>query len=315
MPPASFNAATTAAQAAKHFAAQIVGKTVLITGGTPKGLGAEAARVIAQHDPKLIILAGRTQSNLDAATSSILAETPSAKLQTLLVDFASLSSVRSAASLVNAYTFPIDVLILNHGIMAAPYSVTEDGFESHFAINHLGPFLFTNLIKPRILASQDPRVVVVSSLGHRRMNVRFEDPGFKGGEEYSPMEGYGQSKTANIQFAVGLAERWKGVTSCSLHPGGIQGTNLSRFMTHEDQIRLGFLTADGKPNTDKYSFKTLEEGAATHIVAAFDPEIQNSNGAYLADCQIGTPSAYAVDKGDAQKLWALSEKMVGEAFV
>ncbi|KAI5477921.1 NAD(P)-binding protein [Pseudohyphozyma bogoriensis] len=305
MPPASFNAATTAVEAAKHYAAEILGKTVLITGGSPGGLGAEVARAISQQDPKLVVLAGRSQAKLDDTKASILKETPSAKLQTLLVDFASLASVRQAAKEVNAYPFPIDVLMLNHSIMAAPYSVTEDGFESHFAVNHLGPFLFTNLIKPRILASKEPRIVVVSSGATRVMNVDFNDPGFDGGKTYAPIKGYGQSKTANIQFAVGLAKRWPEVTSFSIHPGASLETNLARHMSKEAQIQIGFLLSDGTPNP-AHNYKTLEANSSTHIVAGFDPDVKVQSGALLANCQLNTTIApdYAMDQDNADKFEA-----------
>ncbi|KAI5478515.1 NAD-P-binding protein [Pseudohyphozyma bogoriensis] len=314
MAPSTFNASTTASEAATFYASQIAGKTVLITGATPKGLGAEAARAIAQHDPKLLILAGRSQTNLDDAKSMIFKDAPSAKLETLVVDFASLASVRTAASTVKAYTFPIDVLILNHGIMGTPYTQTVDGFESQFAVCHLGSFLFTNLIKERLMASADPRVVVVSSAANTISNVLFEDPGFDGGKKYHAWVAYGQAKTANVQFAVGLAERWK-IPAFSLHPGASLETNLMNDMPVEEKIGAGFLLPDQTPNP-AYKYKTLEACSSTHIVAAFDPELKDKSGAFLSDCHINTEvvAPYALDKDDAAKLWALSEKLVGQKF-
>lgn len=102
--------------------------------------------------------------------------------------------------------------------MAGPYHLTTDGFESQFGTNHLGPFLFTNLIFPRLLASPSPRIVNVSSLGHRFCDIRYDDLEFSKGATYDKWLSYGQSKTANTLFAVSLAQR--GVVTFSLHPGG-----------------------------------------------------------------------------------------------
>jgi NAD(P)-dependent dehydrogenase (short-subunit alcohol dehydrogenase family) len=119
---------------------------------------------------------------------------------------------------VNTYTKNIDVLINNAGVMACPYSTTVDGFETQFATNHLGHFLFTVLILGK-LTKETGRVVNVSSEGHQQCGVRFDDIGFSGGEKYAPWEAYGQAKTANILFSVELARR--GVRSFSLTPGGM----------------------------------------------------------------------------------------------
>ncbi|KAK9761280.1 hypothetical protein K7432_013937 [Basidiobolus ranarum] len=163
-----FNNETTAEEAAALFANDIKGKAVLVTGGTLGGLGAEAARVIAKYSAGPVILSGRKQDALDDSIKKIKEETPEAKLRSLIIDLASLESVRHAAKVVNEYSEPIDILINNAAIMASPYSTLTDGFESQFGVNHLGPFLFTNLILPRILASKTgaPRIVNVSSIGH-----------------------------------------------------------------------------------------------------------------------------------------------------
>lgn len=177
--------------------------------------------------------------------------------------------------------------------VAGPYALTPDGFESQFGTNHLGPFLFTTLIHPRLLASSSPRVVNVSSWGHHFSDIRYEDPGFSSGEKYDKWQSYGQSKTANILFAVGIAQKW-GIEAFSLHPGGAlldscerdEGltltslthgtaimTNLGRFLSVEDQIAMGFIDAEGNRSSDEWTWKSLEEGVSTHIVAAFDPSL------------------------------------------
>jgi NAD(P)-dependent dehydrogenase (short-subunit alcohol dehydrogenase family) len=314
-----FGLHTEADEAATCFENEIKGKTVLITGCTPGGLGYEAARVVSKHHASLTIVAGRKQESLNDAIQKIRAENPSASLRPLLLDLASLESVRHAAAEVNAYPEAIDVLINNAAIMASPYYTTKDGFESQFGTNHIGPFLFTNLILPKILASKTgaPRIVNVSSVGHILSAIRFDDPFFENGKTYHKWVAYGQSKTANILFARELSNRYKskGLTAFSLHPGVIR-TNLSRNVKREefsepmkdyDGISIDF--------SSEYH-KTIPEGTATHIVAAFDQNIASETGSYLADCQLAMDrvKAYAKDDTEAEKLWALSEKIVGQNF-
>ncbi|KAI8576451.1 hypothetical protein K450DRAFT_256820 [Umbelopsis ramanniana AG] len=315
----TFGFATEADEVATYFEQEIKGKTVLITGCTLGGLGFEAARVIAKHHAGLIIVAGRKQESLDDAIEKIKAETPSANLRSLVIDLASLESVRHAAAEVNAYTEAIDVLINNAGIMASPYYTTKDGLEGQFGVNYVGPFLFTNLILPKLLASKTgaPRIVNISSIGHILAPILFDDPSFDNGKAYNKWWAYGQSKTANMLFTRQLSNRYKnkGLTAFSVHPGGIQ-TNLGRDMTAEDAL---------EPVTDYYGNviditdftpKTIPQGTSTHIVASFDPSITSQSGSYLVDCQIAMDHAkpYAIDDTQADQLWKLSEKIVGQNF-
>ena len=173
----------------------------------------------------------------------------------------------------------IDVIVNNAGIMAVPYSKSADGFEYQLATNHLGHFLLTNLLMPRILAAAPgSRIINVSSRGHQRGEFRFDDPNFSNGATYEPFLGYGQSKTANILFSVTLAERLeaKGVRSYSLHPGMIITTNLAKKMAPEEIQRLkdfGLIDENGQPKDPK-RWKSIEQGAGTSVVAAFDPRIE-----------------------------------------
>jgi NAD(P)-dependent dehydrogenase (short-subunit alcohol dehydrogenase family) len=207
-----------------------------------KSIGFEAARVIALHAPKQLIFAGRDGarfvkclypwnvieltpvrcSRTEAAITAIRKESPNVDMRALLVDFSSYKSCRDGAAKVLRSYSVVDVLILGHGIMATPYRKTVDGAESQIGTNHFGPFLFTNLIRPVLMKSADPRVVVVTSAGHRRSGIRFDDYNFSDGKEYDKWAAYGQSKTANILFALSIANRWKGVTAFSVHPGGKQ---------------------------------------------------------------------------------------------
>ncbi|KAI9281359.1 hypothetical protein BC943DRAFT_329733 [Umbelopsis sp. AD052] len=203
--------------------------------------------------------------------------------------------------------------------MASPYYTTKDGFEAQFGINHIGPFLFTNLILPKVLASKTgaPRIVNVSSVGHIFSPIRFDDPYFENGKAYHKWTSYGQSKTANMLFARELSKRYKsqGLTAFSLHPGGID-TNLTRDVTPEE-LNTPMKDYDGEVvDWRNLEMKSIPEGTSTHLVAAFDPKIASDAGAYLQDCQIAMHYAkpYAKDDTQASKLWALSEQIVGQMF-
>lgn len=153
---------------------------VLITGVSPGSLGAEAARVIFLHQPRLLILAGRSIHKLQATEADVRAASTSVNTRLLHLDLSSQEQIRKAATEVNGYKEPIDVLYNNAGIMAAPYATTKDGLESQFGTNHIGHFLFTNLIMPRILAAgKGARIVNVSSWGHNMERMRWDDYGFQ----------------------------------------------------------------------------------------------------------------------------------------
>jgi NAD(P)-dependent dehydrogenase (short-subunit alcohol dehydrogenase family) len=174
-----YNYYTTGEDIANDFSASIKGKTVLVTGASPGGLGASFAHIIASHSPSLIILAGRSIANTQQTASELSSKAPNVQTRILEIDLASQVSVRKAAAEVLAYDEPIDVLVNNAGIMACPYRTTPEGLESQFGSNHIGHFLFTNLIMEKILASKfGGRVVSVSSNGYRLSPIRFEDLGF-----------------------------------------------------------------------------------------------------------------------------------------
>ncbi|KAF3915611.1 hypothetical protein ABW21_db0207998 [Orbilia brochopaga] len=302
---------------------EIVGKTVVITGVSPHTLGSEFALTIAAHSPKLLVLAGRSADKLNKVTEEIKAKHYDANVKTLLVDLASLESARKAGDeLASWEDVPsIDVLVNNAGIMAQPYSKTVDGFESQFGINHLGHFVFTKRLMPKILAAaragREPRIINISSSGHRMFGINWDDVNFDDGKTYDPWAAYGQSKTANVLFSLGLAEKYggKGVYSYSVHPGLVVETNLGSHLDTKAVMEL--LHSDKTPEPDiPLIEKTLQQGTSTHVVAAFDPEIKNANGKYLADCIIADHRVkdYAADKENAKKLWELSEKLTGEKY-
>lgn len=300
----------------------LTGRTALITGGY-SGLGQETARAMAARGAH-VILSGRDATKLDAAADA-LEELTGAKVDTLVCDLASLDSVRAAAKEANERFDKIDLLINNAGVMACPLSRTADGFETQFGTNHLGHFLFTNLLMPLVEKGASPRIVNLSSRGHHIAPVDFDDPNFER-REYEKWQSYGQSKTANVLFAVGLEERLadKGIHSYSLHPGGIE-TNLGRHMSDADRAalmaRIKALT-DAAGGTAE-GWKTIPQGAATTCWAATADELQSAGGLYCEDCHVADQDndnpvrgvrSYAIDPENAERLWTLSEELVGQRF-
>ena len=176
----SFGSSTTAEEVAAALASNIAGKTILVTGVTPGGLGANFAKVVAAHQPKLLILANRTPSKLTETAKEIETAYPGVATRTLELDLSSQAQVRKAAAEVLSWPGPIDVLVNNAGVMATPYSKTPEGLEMQFGTNHIGHFLFANLIMPKLLESTaGPRVVSVSSDGHRLSDIRWDDLDFQ----------------------------------------------------------------------------------------------------------------------------------------
>ncbi|RDX40636.1 NAD(P)-binding protein [Lentinus brumalis] len=306
----NFNASTTGEEAARALSSSIAGKTILVTGVTPGGLGAHFVKVVAAHQPKLLILAGRSATKTRG--------------RTLELDLSSQVNVRKAAAEVLFWQGPVDVLVNTAAVMGTPYEKTVDGIEMQFGTNHIGHFLFTNLIMRKLLeSSTGPRVVNVSSAGHRRSDIRWDDVGFQDGKAYHKFRAYGQSKTANILFSLELVQRLgsKGLQAFSLDPGAVP-TNLSRYVVDGDGAaakaldkEMGFKQGS---DTFPYTWKNLTQGTATHVVAAFDPKLDEHNGSYLKDCQLAPVDElqpFAADKNSATRLWKLSEELVGQSFV
>lgn len=159
---------------------------------------------------------------MDETKEDILKETSGAKIETVLLDLESLDSVRSAAKEILALGNP-EILINNAAVMACPYSTTKEGFEYQFGVNYVAPWLFTNLLLPAMLKTSHPRVVFVSSVGHQRTDIRWDDIGYENGKVYDPRMAYGQSKTASVLNALQLAEtHGDRLISISLHVGLIQ---------------------------------------------------------------------------------------------
>ncbi|KAJ7359718.1 hypothetical protein DFH08DRAFT_846810 [Mycena albidolilacea] len=318
----AFSFTTTADEVATAFAQEIKGKNVLITGTSLNGIGFETARVIAKH-ANLVIITGYNDERLKLSEAAIKKDVPGAHIRRLTLDLSSLAGVRKAAAEVNAYSEPIHVLIHNAAAAIGPFKLTIDGLESQIATDHVGPFLLTKLLAKKLLASATasytPRVVFVASGAHAfGPGVNFETIEHPNPEKHTPEGAYFEAKSANILTAIELSKRSKGTLNAySLHPGVIF-TNINQKEEAIPGIQaLGILGPDGLPNEEKFQWKTIPQGAATTVSAAFDPRISDKPGSYLDDSRIANESvvAHSSDPTNSERLWTLTEKIIGEKFV
>ena len=294
------------------------GLTVFVTGAN-SGLGQETARAMAAKGAH-VVMAGRDQAKLDEAVAAIRASVPDARLDTITLDLGSLESIRAATSRARQRFAKIDILINNAGVMACPFSHTADGFEMQVGTNHFGHFALTAELLPLIEAGTNKRIVNLSSRGHHFAPVDFDDPHFER-RAYDPWESYGNSKTANILFTVGLEARLAvlGIHAYAVHPGGIQ-TNLGRHMTEE---MIATLMARVTTKDTGFAWKTIPQGAATSCWAATASELEGKGGVYCEDCHVaevddesstGGVRSYALNPSYADQLWKLSEELTGAAY-
>lgn len=292
----------------------LAGRLALVTGASG-GLGEETARALAACGARIVI-AARDIPKAEAVAAKIRESTGNREVEVIALELDSLASVRSCAAEFLARHSDLSLLINNAGVMACPFMKTRDGFEMQFGTNHLGHFVFTNSILPALLAGAPGRIVNLSSGGHSLSNVLFDDPGFET-TPYNKFLAYGQSKTANVQFAVGLDRRLKdrGVRAFAVHPGIIM-TDLARHMESADIEELM-----GGPGAAQMVFKSIPAGAATSCYAATRADLEG--GVYLEDCHVAEVNdtegqdgvrSYAMDPANAERLWALSEELVGEKF-
>jgi len=290
------------------------GQTVLVTGASA-GLGVETVRAVAAHGASVIGVVRDTVKGQKALAEAGV----DGDVRLVDADLGSLSSVRACADGLIANTGRVDVVIANAGVMGCPESKTTDGFETQFGTNHLGHFVLVNRLLPLLLAGPAGRIVNLSSAGHRFSDVSIDDPNFES-TAYDPWVSYGRSKTANVLFSVELDRRLheRGVRAAAVHPGGIM-TELGRHMT--DETLASLQAARGER---KMTWKTVPQGAATSVWAAFVAPADEIGGRYCEDCavspaiddQVQMPGVmrYALDADTAARLWAKSEELVGESF-
>ncbi|OQV08771.1 hypothetical protein CLAIMM_12994 [Cladophialophora immunda] len=315
---------TTGVEVVTELADQIKGKTFVITGASDKGLGAETAIALARGNPAHLVLTARAQVRVDPVIARIKDINASIKATFVPIELDDFDSVRSAADDINKSVDRIDCLINNAGIMAVDeYKTNKSGVELQFATNHLGHFLLTKILMPKILAAgPGARIVNLTSLCYKISPVRFDDYNFADGKEYDPWSGYGQAKTSNILFARALAEklRPREIQSYAVHPGAILTTNLGRYIT-EVEKSLASIDPIAVKNTGRHFNmmaedipKPIEQGISTTLIAALDPRLKGNSGACLADTKVEPTYEYAEDSSNAENLWKLSEQLVGEKF-
>jgi NAD(P)-dependent dehydrogenase (short-subunit alcohol dehydrogenase family) len=286
----------------------LAGRLAIVTGGY-SGIGLETTRALAKAGVHVVVPARRVEHAREA-----VAGIPNVEVGEL--DLGDLDSVRGFADRFVDAGRDIDLLIDSAGIMACPETRVGPGWEAQFATNHLGHFALVARLWPRLVTGGGARVVSVSSAGHRRSDIRWDDLWFDRG--YDKWEAYGQAKTANVLFAVELDRRGRdaGVRAFALHPGGIM-TPLQRHLDRGEMVERGWIDEDGNPLVE---FKTPGQGAATQVWAATSPQLAGLGAVYLEDCDVAEIAAdedapgvrpYAIDPASARRLWSLSAELTG----
>jgi NAD(P)-dependent dehydrogenase (short-subunit alcohol dehydrogenase family) len=314
-----FGAASTAAEVIEGI--DLSGKVAIVTGGY-SGIGVETARAIRSAGARVIVPA-RDRNRAARALQGLDVEIQA-------MDLLDPASIDAFAARFLASGQPLHILVNSAGIAGAPLTRDARGYELHFATNHLGHFQLAMRLWPALRKANGARVVAVSAWAHSRAPLVFEDPNFER-RDYIPWMAYGQSKTANILFALAMDQRGKahGVRAFSLHPGSIVNTGLSKYVSREILRAAGFVDEDGNPIIDPTkNLKTVEQGAATSVWCATSPQLDGIGGVYcqnsdiaplvteeLASNPIGSMALgvmpHAVDPGAADRLWSLSEQLLG----
>jgi NAD(P)-dependent dehydrogenase (short-subunit alcohol dehydrogenase family) len=273
------------------------GKVCIVTGANT-GIGKATAAGLARAGATTV-LACRDEARGSAALAEIRAQIPGADLHLLLLDLGSQAKIRDFVRAFEEKFQRLDVLVNNAAVFPLKRATTSDGLEMQFGVNHIGPFLLTNLLLPRLEASAPSRVVVVSSMVHYGKTLDFDD--LQSERKYDSMGVYGRSKLANILFVRALAKRLEGkrVTVNALHPGVI-ATDLTRGM----MLPIRFLI--------KLFLKSPEKGARASLHLATSPEVEGVTGRYFNDdCREKTASEAARDDAAAERLWGISAQLTG----
>jgi NAD(P)-dependent dehydrogenase (short-subunit alcohol dehydrogenase family) len=279
----------------------LTGRTILVTGAT-NGLGLATAEALARMGAAVIIH-GRSSDKAKRVVTGLVRVTGNQQVSFVQADFASLADVRRLAEDLNERLPRLDGLINNAGtaVIGRPMTLTGDGYEITFAVNHLAPFLLTNLLLDKIKKSAPARIVVVASEAHRSVKLDLDDlMGERGGVGF---RAYSRSKLANILFARALAKRLEGsgVTVNAVHPGVVHTGLLSMSSTPYKLIMIlgGWL------------MKSAQQGARTTVYLASSPEVEGRSGGYYANCTLTEPTADARDDVAAERLWQMSANLVG----
>jgi retinol dehydrogenase 12 len=275
------------------------GKTVVVTGAS-SGIGSAAAVELARLGADVVPV-GRDAGRLAQTAAQIRKANPAATPEPLQAEFASLDEVRRLADELLRRHSRIDVLVNNAGLVSGRRSVTPDGNETTFAVNHLAPFLLTNLLMERLRSSSPSRIVTTSSDAHRSGLIDLDD--LQGERRWSSWKAYSNSKLANVLFTRALARRLEGtqVSANCLHPGVIR-TRLGRSS--------GGLFGAGWRVAGLF-FRSARRGAATIVHLAASEEGGRVSGGYFVESRLATPSLQAQDDELGERLWQASERLTG----
>jgi len=277
------------------------GKRVIITGGTG-GIGLAAAEQLAALGAQLAIVA-RDPARAETAVARIGGAGDGGSVDVLAADLSSQASVRALAAEALSRYERIDVLINNAGAMNRTRQLTEDGLELTWAVNHLAPFLLTNLLLERIVASAPARIITTTSDAHKGVLIPFDDMTAERGYSRQGFLRYGQTKLANILFTVELARRLqgRGVTANCVHPG-VVATGFNR----NNGALMGVVMTALKPFS-----RSPAKGAETLVWLADSADVSAQTGGYFVDKRRAMPSGPAQSSADAERLWAVSEQQTG----
>ena len=275
------------------------GKICLVTGAN-SGIGKFTAIGLAESGAKVVMVC-RDEERGRVAREEIVSETGNESIDLLIADLSSNRSIRQLAHTVLSRYERLHVLVNNAGVYAGSRTLTEDGLETTFALNHLGYFLLTNLLLDLLKSSAPARIVNVASGAHRGSRIEFDD--LMGERSYKGFRAYGQSKLANIMFTYDIARRLEGtnVTANCMHPG-VVATNFA----HRDGGMVGFLI-----KTFGFLMRRPAKGAETAVYLASSAEVDGVTGLYFIDKKEVRSSAVSYDESTARRLWQVSEELTG----
>lgn len=277
-------------------------KNIIITGGNA-GIGKATAIGLAKQGHRIYI-ACRNQQKGAAAVADIKAASKNENIAFISCDLASFDSIRTCAKIFQEQEDRLDILINNAGLITSELKYTKEGYEQQFGVNHLGPFLLTQLLVPQLQTANKPRIVNVSSKAHYSCKAfDFEDlKGEKSAKKgYDAMKAYSQSKLANVLFTKELTKKYPWITSNCLHPGVVRTQIANKDMAW--YISLFWSLA-------KPFFISTEKGAETSIYLATAAEIEGNSGGYFDKKKEFKPSKLGRDEDLAQQLWAYSENAI-----
>jgi NAD(P)-dependent dehydrogenase (short-subunit alcohol dehydrogenase family) len=308
----AFGAESTAMQVIAGI--DLAGQRSIVTGAS-SGIGVETARALASANAE-VTLAVRDLAAGRRAAADITATTGNPAVQAGRLDLADQDSIAAFAA---DWSGSLQLLVNNAGVMALPdRQLTPEGWEMQFAVNHLGHFALALALHDALAAANGARIVSLSSRGHLRSPVLFDDLNFTT-RPYEPFVAYGQSKTANVLFAVEANRRWASdaITANAVHPGAIADTSLSRHMDPE--------ILAGLRSSSLFRYKSIGQGAATSVLVATSPQLDGIGGRYFEDCNEAQVinsdapdlsdhrtgvAAYALDPANAKHLWDLSSSLL-----